>query len=240
MVRSFRAKYAGALARYRYAGKKAFSKKVALSRRKFPRRKAMSRGVSGFHVHNYKRWGATDVWEETGDGTTTFWSTAKTFSLSGVTNHSELTQLYDQYKIMAVVVKVHMLNNPDTIYPPGGSVTANPPNHTAYPKLWYFRDYDDNTAPADRTTLKQIGKAKCFTLRPNKTYSFKVKPAVLNLLSGTATQPIWPARLDCTDSVQTHYGMKFCLDYEMTPPLTGVPIKLAFETLYYLKMFNSR
>lgn len=202
-------------------------------------RRSSQRGL-GFHVHNYKRWGASDLWTVSGDGLTSFWSRALTFSLSGVTEHSELTQLYDQYKIMAVVVKVHLLNNPDAFYQLSAASGASVNGANFYPKLWYYRDYDDNTAPPDRTTLKQIGKAKCFTLRPNKTYSFKIKPAVLNLMSGTTTAPIWPNRLDCTNSTQTHYGMKFVLDYEQQPPPTGQDVKVMFETLYYIKMFNSR
>lgn len=199
------------------------------------------RGVSGFHVHNYKRYGERAIWQFDHNGSADYSAISTTFSLSQVTQYTELTNLYDQYKIMAVVVKVHLLNNPDSIYAPGVDGAVGPfKNPTFYPKLWYYRDYDDATAPADATVLKQIGKAKCFALRPNKVYSFKVKPAILNLLSGTATSPIWPKRLDCSNATQTHYGMKFALDYEGTPPVSGVSTKICIETLYYIKMFNSR
>lgn len=240
MVRTRRAA-ATKIQRFFRAARARRAKAVSRYRTYRPIRRSGARGINGFHVHMYKRWGPTDEWVIDGNGNQSFFTTSKTFSLSAVTEHAELTQLYDQYKIMAVVVKVHLLNNPDSIYAPGVDGATGPfKNPTHYPKLWFYRDYDDNVAPADRTTIKQIARAKCFTMRPTKTYSFKVKPAILNLLSGTTTAPIWNQRLDCTSATQTHYGMKFALDYEMTPPLTGTTVKVVFETLYYLKMYNSR
>lgn len=241
MVRSFRAKYAGALARIRYAGKKAYSSKVAARRRSAPARASKYlRGPSGFHMHMYRRYGQPISWSYAGDGSSVSNSQAVTFSLSDVQAANELTQLYDQYKICAVVVKIQLLNNPDQIYPPGSNPSTTTTNPTYHPKLWYYRDFDDSTPPSGLDVMREVGKAKCFTMNPNRTYTFKVKPAVLNLLSGTTTQPIWPKRLDCSASTQTHYGMKFVLDWNGTPPLNTAPIKLRIEKLYYLKMFNSR
>lgn len=239
---SFRSRRAGALARLRYAGKKAFSKRVTTYRnRPSVSRSLTSRriGPYGFHTHMYKRYGDSVNWVFTGDGTTQYDNENFVFSLNDVANSSELTQLYDQYKISCVVLKFSLVPNPDAFYVPNVTTNGAVNGMNYYPKLWYVRDYDD-TNPLSLPSVKEIGKARCFTMKADKTYSIKVKPAVLNLLSGTTTQPVWPKRLDVAAATQTHYGLKCVLDFNGTAPPSTATWRIRVEKLYYLKMFNSR
>lgn len=204
------------------------------------KRRPKRRGQYGFNVHMYKRFGSVEPWTDTGDGTTVEDSRTFVFSLSDVANSSELTSLYDQYKISAVVIKFQLINNPNVIYQPGSTATSSPFNNiVSYPKLWYYRDYDDSNV-ISLASMREVGKAKCMTLMPNKIYSVKIKPSCLNLMSGTTTQPTWPRRLDCSAPTQTHYGLKCVLDYNGVPPPSGAVTRIQVEKLYYLKMYNSR
>lgn len=210
----------------------------SIKKKRFIRRRSRQ-GQYGLNVHMYRRYGASEDWTFTGDGTTQYDDNQFVFSLHDVANVNELTNLYDQYKISAVVVKFSLVPNPDAFYIPNATTGAGVNGMNYYPKFWYLRDYDDNN-PLSLPSMKEIGKAKCFTMQPNKTYSIKIKPAVLNLLSGTTTQPVWPKRLDCSASTQTHYGLKCILDFNGTAPPSTATWRIRVEKLYYLKMFNSR
>ena len=128
---STRARAAGAVARRRFTG----------------RRIRMSRGrIGSLNVHRYRRWAATDqrLSGTTGAGF------ADTFMLNKLPNYTEFDTLYDRYMITTVVVKIQLISNPDASYFPANTTTLNADNY--YPKLWYYPDYDDDTAP---TTLDE-------------------------------------------------------------------------------------
>lgn len=192
------------------------------------------------NVHMFKRYGTPSTQVLTG---TVEQQWAETFALNKVQNSSELTALYDQYKIMAVVVKVQLINNPDTIYPPGenpGSATNNP---TFYPKLWVLRDYDSSTG-SSLSSLRETGKAKMYVLKPNRILSFKVKPAVSRQLYETSLttgyEPAWPKRIDCTNAGIPHYGLQFNIDTLGVTPWNSGKFQVRVDYLYYLKMMNTR
>lgn len=199
---------------------------------------------SRFNCHRYKRYGTTENIDFDADGTNQFFGGAVSFSLGDVINNTELINLYDQYKIDTVVVKVQMLNIPESYHNAPGSGTgteSSTVNKTQlYPKFWYYRDHDDATAITSKTTFQEIGKAKCFVMEPNKVYSFKVKPSTLRDLGTGAAEVCYPKKLDCNYASVAHYGFKYGLDTMGTYTSASGFWKLNIEKLYYLKMFNSR
>lgn len=202
--------------------------------RRYPRR-----GLSS-NVHYYKRYGVPSTVTLTG---TTESDNSDVFKLDNVQAAAELTALYDQYKISCVVMKFQLLNNPETIYPPGqnpGTTTNNP---TFYPKIWYTRDYDDNNT-LTLAQMREVGKAKCKVLRPNSMISVKIKPACASQIYRTAVttgySPVWPKKLDCTNSDIPHYGLKWVIDTNNVTPWNNGQFIVRVEYLYYLKMFNTR
>lgn len=198
---------------------------------------------SRFNIHRYKRWGQPVTFEAAGDGTTTWFPMSYQFSLGDVENNTELISLYDQYKIDTVVIRMQMLNIPDASY---GSTSLSNNTYSAsinatqmYPKVWYYRDHDDNSLISSLASMREIGKAKCFVMEPNKVYSFKIKPSTLRTLA-VGNEVCYPKKIDCSYPSVPHYGFKFGLDtMGITVPLNA-SYKIRIEKLYYLKMFNSR
>lgn len=235
---SSRARYAGALARYRYSGKrKSLMSSRPSKRMRYSRPKR--RGLNS-NVHSFKRWATTGTANIAYPATT--YSGVEKFTLDSLVSSTELTNLYDQYKINAVVVKIRLVNNPDATYMPGiTSVDSSGSNY--YPRLWYVRDYDDNsTLTLDE--IKQCGKAKCVTLKPNVEYKIKVKPAVAMQVYRTTTTtgyaPMWPKKLDCSQSDIPHYGIKWVFDGMGVTRRSNDIWNLRFEYQYYVTMFNTR
>lgn len=197
-----------------------------------------------FNVHMYKRWAEPERIEFEGDGSSTVFGGSTSFSLTQLRGVADFTSLYDQYKIVCVVVKFQLLNIPEQSY--GNSSDTNNTDSASrnstqlYPKLWYYRDYDDATAPATLDAVQQVGKAKCITMVPNKSYSFKIRPAITRTIQGASSEPAWPKRLDCTDGTIVHFGFKYMLDTmgQITPD--GKFWKIQMDKLYYLKFYNSR
>lgn len=196
------------------------------------------------NVHVYKRWAVPQRIEFEGDGIATAFGGSTSFNLAEVRGAAEFTTLYDQFKIVCVVVKLQLLNIPEQSYAnvadTNNTDSASRNATQLYPKLWYYRDYDDAIAPVSLQAVQEVGKAKCITMVPNKTYSFKIRPAVTRTIQGTSSEPAWPKRLDCGDSSITHFGFKYLLDTmgQVTPD--NKFWKIQMEKLYYLKFYNSR
>lgn len=169
-------------------------------------------------------------------------SGAITFALSQVDNVSEFVNLYDQFKLTRVVVKFSLVNNPSASnsYAPGANSGAVYSTNF-YPKLWYYRDYDDSST-VDLAGIRQVGKAKCFTLLPNKEYSVAIKPAKLNQLYSspvtTSYAPDWKSRLDMANNTTPHYGLKYVIDNNGVTSITSFTMRINY--LYYFTCYNTR
>lgn len=224
-------------------------KRTKLASRYTKRMKGLRNSRNRNNVHHYKRWGESDTFEFEGDGAATYYAppTGEVFTLADIQGHSELTALYDQYKISCVIFKFQMLNIPVHTYPGVSTAadstygTAATGNQTAmYPKLWYYRDYDDSVAITDLDAFKEIGKAKCLVLEPNKVYTFKIRPAIQRGLTTGYYEPAWPKMINCGGDTIAHFGFKWMLDCNgMTTPADQY-WKIRVDRLFYVKMFNSR
>lgn len=192
------------------------------------------------NVHIFKRY-ATPYTVTLAGTTEQQWN--EIFKLSNVQNSSELTNLYDQYKIMAVVCKLQLINNPDVQTPPGANPATSTSNPMFYPKLWVLRDYDSSTG-SSLSALRETGKAKMYVLQPNRILSFKVKPACARQVYDTAVttgyEPTWPKKLDCNNASIPHYGLHFNIDTLGITPWNAGQFQVRVEYLYYLKMMNTR
>lgn len=222
------------------------SKYIAKSKRARGTRFAKSRSMrtrrygNKRETHSYRRWAAPLTVNVTAAAEGDF---AEKFQLDKVTNYTELTTLYDQYKINSVTVKFHLINNPDRLTLPGTDPAANylgPPN---YPKLWYVRDYDDETA-VSLATMREMGKARFKILRPNSCVSVTIRPAVLTQLYRTELttgySPSWPKRLDCSQANIPHYGIKYIIDNDGVALYTASQQQVRIEYVYNLTMYNTR
>lgn len=174
-------------------------------------KKRLSKSRIGLiNVHSFRRWAATDQ-RLSGTGGTGY---ADVFTLDKLPQYTEFDTLYDRYMITSVVVKFQLISNPDSAYFPGSSTTVNADNW--YPKLWYYTDYDDNTAPTSLDDVKQVARAKHVVLRPNKEIKVVVKPAILAQTYRTSTStgyaPVWKQWVDIANVDVPHYGLKYWMD----------------------------
>lgn len=227
-----RTRYAGVLARYRYAGPKSLSFR---KKRTMPKMRPSKGILQKYNVHMYKRWANPTTYTTT-SSTASF---NQVYTLNDTVGASELTALYDQYKIVGVKVKLQLITNPDSdeiINNNTGIASTN-----WYPKVWYCRDYD-NVATESVDDLRQRNNTKCKVMKPNQFVSIYLKPAVRNqiYLDGvtTATSPMWNQWIDCSNSTVPHYGLKLAFDLaNFTPTQTWY---FRAEYCYYLKFKNCR
>jgi hypothetical protein len=189
-----------------------------------------------YNLHHYKRWATPANISLLGPMTAS--SGSFVMSLSDVRNPSELTALYDQYKITGVKIRFKLTSDPNGIHRTN-TVMANSAN--IYPKLLVVRDYDDN-ATETPNEMRERNNTKMYVLRPNSFIDIFIRPAVRNqlYLDGvtTASSPLWGQWLDCSSTQVPHYGIKYSLDYE------GFNISqqfdLSIEKCYYISFKNAR
>jgi len=132
---------------------------------------------------------------------------AFSFQLSDTPSFSELTNLFDSYKI--TLVEVIWENT---------SVTANVSGDTSvYPTLLAYPDYDDATAPSTYNQVEQIQRAERLQFSATKNQfkrSIVPRLAVAAQVTGGTTNNainMLPQWLDCAWAAVNHYGVKFWL-----------------------------
>lgn len=150
------------------------------------------------------------------------------FDASNLTNVTEYTTLFDQFKIKYVDVKIvpRFISNDNT--------TQN--NYT----LQYFRDYDD----ADLTTLQYNDREKPWlentlvkTVSFNKPITIRVYPKVLGqVFQSTVSTAYTPKKawLDCNDISAPHYGLKIRIYDPYATEAATDPIATVYETYHML------
>jgi len=129
-----------------------------------------------------------------------------TVNLQGVVNASEFGNLYDQYRITYARVKFYLKIDP----------SAQTAATAAYPKMFWYRDYDDSSTPGGLNEFRENTKSKVAILRPDRPLVISWKPNTLGLVyqSAIANQfkPVWNQWLDCSTLSTTHYGFKWAID----------------------------
>lgn len=172
-------------------------------------------------VQYFKRTYAVQGWLFAPAGTDTFGVIQ--FNLSQLPNHTEFTQLYDQYKIKGVKVK---------LVPKYNSVDITSPGST---QLLTVIDYDDANAPTTINDLLQYQNMKMTT--SNRIHGRYLVPRsnteVSNSGLGVASAPKrqW---LDCGYPTVQHHGIK----YGVVAPANDTKFDLYIT--YYLAFKNVR
>lgn len=119
-------------------------------------------------------------------------------------NYTELTSLFDQYRINKLVYRfVPTFSD--------GSLTAS--SGTCIPNLHIVKDYDDSTDPTNTTTLMQYPNYQMWP--SHKQRSIKFTPAVLSDFmegAGTATGPKFKQWINLANTAVEHRGIKYYLE----------------------------
>lgn len=203
-------------------------------KRRNPYRYNLTRwGVKKYNIHKFRRYSRPYVLDLTSNPTGESLQ-AYNFNLQDVTNYTELTAIYDQFRIDYITLKLTW--SPKVVQ----SANVNNPGQTIYPILWYAKDYDDIVVPATLATLKERGNLRSFRLTPNREHKISLKPAVLGAMYqsavATAYSPKWNQKIDMTNSSTPHYGIKMCADYLPLQDLGEVNI----EAVYHITCFGTR
>jgi len=150
------------------------------------------------------------------------------FFLAGLPDSSDFTNLYDQYRILKIHVKL-VLNTPNIT--------------TAFPRVTSVVDYDDSTAPTAEVDLLQYPNAKVYQYSPtNVEHEFEFVPRTATaMFQGVTTgyamsKPgVW---LDGGYPTISHYGVKYFINnYNSTStPNTAITMYASYQ----VQMRNAR
>lgn len=136
---------------------------------------------------------------------TGFWDfpASQYFNLNDVQSSTDLTNLYDSYKITGVKLTITYLCN-----------TATVTNNNTLPMISYAPDYDDNAVPTNINTILQKQDVKTKVLLANKPINIFIRPkyqsAILNSAgafdAGQVRNDGW---INSTFPTSIHNGMKY-------------------------------
>ena len=197
------------------------------------------------NTHLHRRWAEMNTVQLTAETAgPIFFSHQETFKLSNLVNYTELTQLYDQYKIN--FVEIFIMWSPDYM-PIATSTTAGERANLIPPslKIFHLPDYDDDGAMT-KAEFKERAKTKLMLLKPQQRRKIVVKPAVLSqiyeTLTSTGYAPKWGVKLDSADPSVPHYSYKFGVELpQVVGGSSNIELgRLTFEFRYNLTCYNTK
>ena len=142
---------------------------------------------------------------------------AMSFALSQCANASEITQLFDNYRIKKVILRFDYSQN----NAPGSSAGQPGVNYVtsqAVPIIHVTPDFDDNGVPTNRIEVLQNAYTR--TYRLDKSFTMALTPRAQTVVSngqtsgstavgGLLSASTW---LDAQSPMIPHFGVKFWLD----------------------------
>lgn len=157
------------------------------------------------------------------------------FRLNAVADYSDLTQLFDRYKITGVKVKMLYQQN-----------IADAQSVGALPVMWYAQDFDDSLVPTSSTDVQVKQYAKTRILNGNREFSLFIRPRISKSLVSADTTSAGassekPCYVDCAYPQVPHYGLKFWVDgWHAGSPSQAIAQALRIQTTYYLKLKDTQ
>lgn len=202
-----------------------FVRKTAFGR--VSRRAALSSRKSRIQVHAYKRMGVI----QTIAGNAAYAPYVSNLSpqFASLVTPGDFTTLYDQYKIDKVVYKVYLKVDP----------SAQTAATASFPRLYWYRDFDDTGAPSNLNEIRERANAKVAVMNPNRPVTIVTRPNLLNTLYSSAVvsnyEPVWGKWVDMSLTTTQYYALKFAID-----DLTNTNYKVEIESIYYFQCRSPR
>lgn len=166
------------------------------------------------------------------------WSAgSQVFDLGKVTNFSDLTNAYDEYRIDGV--KVSFIITPYVDVAAGVGLTIG-----GY-ELWVFQDSTDATAPVGPAEFQERADVKRLQFDSDGKVSWFCRPRVVQaLLDATLAATTYaavekPQWLSCDVATVPHFSMKWGI---RTPAQAGITSggSISIQSTYYITMRNPR
>lgn len=193
-----------------------------LMRRKYGRRRVYRRRGRIQAVHTFKRGllglrGLTpgayttlnnaSVWSTSGKiiGNAVNAPVVAVFSLAGlsnVINVSEFQNLFDQYRIEKCMLKFYLKVDP------GAQAAAS----ATIPRLYSYRDKDDQTVPTDLNEFKENQYCREQVMSLYRPCTLVCRPNVLQTITGGSNRPVKAPFLDIGTTTTPHYCWKVAID----------------------------
>lgn len=151
---------------------------------------------------------------------------ATVFALSNVNGSAELTNLFDNYRILSVKYRWVCYRNPDT--------NTNASFKGIYPRVVWTHDFND-AQPIQRALIYQRSNIREWFATPDRSTSqwYTLKPAALIQLyestTSTAYGPKWKQWMDTADTTAPHYGIKYSYDQLFSGNVLRLEAKIEFE-----------
>lgn len=163
------------------------------------------------------------------------------FSMTDVSNPTDFSNMFDNYKLIGVQLTFRLMNNPDADNIINDTVNASGANF--YPKLWWVIDKDD-IVPPTLLTIRERALAKCRVLRPDRFITIFIKnPKPQLTLTGAAvtTAPnSWLRTLNTAGTLPdntSHLGIKVVLD---KMGYSGNVFTVGVDKKYFFAFKNSK
>lgn len=157
------------------------------------------------------------------------------FAVLALPNYTELTALYDQYRIDWVEMQIMFSNNQSSVNTPA----------TTLPILWLAKDYDD-TNNASITDIQQYATQQCWQVgnqRGDGKHVVRVKPNVDTVVYQSALVSGYgrgkPQFIDTSSPQVPHYGIKIAAD----PINSSTSVEVGYFSIaciYHLTMGHTK
>lgn len=155
------------------------------------------------------------------------------FTLDATSGYTELTALFDSYRIECVEVEFVPMYNMQSITLAGTVKVA---------ELYTAIDYDDNNAAASLGAMNEYRTNRIATWNQRFTRSFKPRAAAAVYGSGAFTsyaQVPGNQWMDCASPSVAHYGLKYGITYANTAQTTQLQ-SWTVRFVYYLDFRYAR
>lgn len=158
---------------------------------------------------------------------------------------SEFTELFDNYKITMIELRIQMVNNPASAANLNQWVQTNLstfPLTNWYPKLWWVIDHDGGSTETLGTMRERQG-VRCRILQPNKDIVIRFRPKVNTLTYKTATTQGYAPKsikLDMADASVPHYGVNMVFDSNGVDPSDSYPFYFRIERKFFFQCMGVR
>lgn len=157
------------------------------------------------------------------DGTTVF-------QLNFLQSFTELTNLFDNFRITKVLYRWVVTRNPSEY---SGTTAAN---KGVFPRIVWTHDFNDSATLSRANIYQRANLKEEFMSETNQvTKWYTLNPSVLTQMyeSGatTAYKPSWKQWLDTSDNITPHYGIKYSVDNLYT----GISVRMEAKVICEFK-----
>lgn len=134
---------------------------------------------------------------------------AYSFQFDDIPNKTEFTNLFDQYRINGISIRL-VPNFTGSDLNPAGSVVA-------VPNIWSIIDYDDSVSPANLNEMLQY--PNCKMTRGQSIHKRYFRPSCLLDVAGITTGVKFKQWINMANTNIPHYGFKYHIDQLNTGPV---------------------